>query len=486
MADGTIRRVAIIGAGISGVVSAGHLLAAGLDVTVFERSQAAGGVWLHDKRVPVELHYPCVKPSDVGKYGTDERNEKERQKLIHAPPGPCYDGLVNNVPTSLLRTTLNAWPQGTPPYVRHDVLKDYIQDTSKKAGVDKATIYGASVTKIYKEGSQWHVAWSSLHEDLESEELVESQNSAIFDAVIVASGHYHTPLIPDIAGLSEAKEKWPLHITHSKSFRNSKGFEGKNVLLIGGGVSSADIAREISPVAHKIYQSTRNGAFDIPETALPSNATRIGEVATFEIASPETSPEHLPLTARLKSGKILDQIDKIVLCTGYQMVLPFLPDYNEGELSETAIVTDGRQFHNLHQDIFYIPDPTLAFVGVPFYTATFTLFEFQAIAVAAFLSRTAQLPPIESMRAEYQQRVHLKGYGRSFHSLKGEEETYIQKIIDWVNSGREKKGLAPIQGHTDSWLEGKKAHVERLTLLFQGAIPFGNVAEPLPDVRVSA
>jgi hypothetical protein len=168
------------------------------------------------------------------------------------------------------------------------------------------------------------------------------------------------------------------------------------------------------------------------------------------------------------------------------MVLPFLPDYNEGELSETAIVTDGQQFHNLHQDIFYIPDPTLAFVGVSFYTATFTLFEFQAIAVAAFLSRTAQLPSLESMRAEYQERVNLKGYGRSFHSLKGEEEPYVQKIIEWVNSDREKQGLPLVQGHTDSWLEGKKAHVERLTLLFQGAIPFGNIAEPLPEVKVSA
>jgi hypothetical protein len=140
----------------------------------------------------------------------------------------------------------------------------------------------------------------------------------------------------------------------------------------------------------------------------------------------------------------------------------------------------------LHQDIFYIPDPTLAFVGVSFYTATFTLFEFQAIAVAAFLSRTAQLPSLESMRAEYQERVNLKGYGRSFHSLKGEEEPYVQKIIEWVNSDREKQGLPLVQGHTDSWLEGKKAHVERLTLLFQGAIPFGNIAEPLPEVKVSA
>jgi cation diffusion facilitator CzcD-associated flavoprotein CzcO len=45
MTDSISNRVAVIGAGISGVVSAAHLLAAGLEVTVFERSQASGGVW---------------------------------------------------------------------------------------------------------------------------------------------------------------------------------------------------------------------------------------------------------------------------------------------------------------------------------------------------------------------------------------------------------------------------------------------------------
>jgi pyruvate/2-oxoglutarate dehydrogenase complex dihydrolipoamide dehydrogenase (E3) component len=39
------KRVAIIGAGISGVVTAAHFKNTGLEVTVFERNNAAGGVW---------------------------------------------------------------------------------------------------------------------------------------------------------------------------------------------------------------------------------------------------------------------------------------------------------------------------------------------------------------------------------------------------------------------------------------------------------
>ncbi len=39
------KRVVVIGAGVSGVVSAKHLKDSGLEVVVFERSKQAGGNW---------------------------------------------------------------------------------------------------------------------------------------------------------------------------------------------------------------------------------------------------------------------------------------------------------------------------------------------------------------------------------------------------------------------------------------------------------
>ena len=40
-----ISSVAVIGAGISGVVAAAHLKRKGLSVTVYERNHDSGGVW---------------------------------------------------------------------------------------------------------------------------------------------------------------------------------------------------------------------------------------------------------------------------------------------------------------------------------------------------------------------------------------------------------------------------------------------------------
>lgn len=253
----------------------------------------------------------------------------------------------------------------------------------------------------------------------------------------------------------------------------------QNVLLIGGGVSATDIAGEIGSVAKDIYQSTRNGSFDLPASVLPENGVRISEIASFELQDSQHASESLPvneplpLIVHLKSGQKLCGIHRVIICTGYHITLPFLREYHEDDTppekaSDTVIVTDGTMAHNLHKDIFYIPDPTLAFVGVPYYTATFTLFEFQAIVVAAVFSGVVQIPTESSMREEYTERVQQHGAGREFNSLKDKEEIYVQDILRWINSDRAGQGLPPIEGHTDAWLKAKEKQKERFRLRFAG------------------
>lgn len=107
--------------------------------------------------------------------------------------------------------------------------------------------------------------------------------------------------------------------------------------------------------------------------------------------------------------------------------------------------------HNLHKDIFYIPDPTLAFVGVPYHVATFSLFEFQAIAVAAVFSGKAELPREEEMRKEYNKKIEEKGVGRAFHSLMGKDVEYANELLAWINPGIVAHGGKAVEGHTKEW-----------------------------------
>jgi cation diffusion facilitator CzcD-associated flavoprotein CzcO len=49
------KRVAVIGAGVSGLAAAKHLKYSGFEVVVYERSSTAGGVWcVHDLFVKLE------------------------------------------------------------------------------------------------------------------------------------------------------------------------------------------------------------------------------------------------------------------------------------------------------------------------------------------------------------------------------------------------------------------------------------------------
>jgi hypothetical protein len=297
----------------------------------------------------------------------------------------------------------------------------------------------------------------------------------VFDAVVVASGHYHAPKVPNTPGLADWKRLWPERVKHSKSYRSPGDGHGKNYLLVGGSVSSMDIARELGPVVNRIYQSQRKGAFDLSASLLPENGYRVDEVVSYD--TPMTvdnsflvASEPIPATVTLKSGQKLCGIHHVILCTGYHLTLPFLQQlHSDGTPAESAdehvLVTDGTQFHNLHKDIFYISDPSLAFVGVPFFTATFTLFEFQAMVVGKVFSGQARLPSEKIMRSEYNRRVETKGYGKAFHSLRDREAEYVEELLAWVNHDLEEAGRRKLPGHTEQWHTARAAQVQRIRAL---------------------
>ncbi|PQE29988.1 hypothetical protein CJF32_00000663 [Rutstroemia sp. NJR-2017a WRK4] len=484
------QRVAVIGAGVSGLAAARHLQESGLDVVVYERSSRPGGVWAYDERKPPEPRYPSILPSladssfenvegidsafrskpSPGKELVKSFNSGEESvdsiHLRHAPPGPAYDGLTTNISTKLQKMKDHPWKDGTGDFVNVRVVGDYLADYAKNFHVEEIVRYRTKVASVEKVGGSWRIESSQLVSG-QSRDVQFVNRREVFDKVVVASGHYHACRVPDIDGLAEWKTAWPERIMHSKAYRQPTELEDQTVLLIGASTSSTDIAREIDGVAKKVYQSSRGGQFDLPLSFLPPNTSRIGECSSFQFDPKDNGRG----TVYLKDGSILPGIDKVVVCTGYHISYPFLREYHDDFLKaeqadERILVTDGTQVHNLHKDIFYIPDPTLAFVGTSYYVATMSFFEFQAIAVAAVFSGRAKLPSGEEMREEYRAKVVNKGYGRAFHALHGIEAETVKELVEWINADAELSGAPKIQGHSDEWMKEDKVKLEKLRKRF--------------------
>jgi len=128
-----VKSVAIIGAGISGISAAAHLLLAGLDVTVLERSGAVGGVWHYDARSPLTPPFPNVAPPNTtSQYNqTPDGLTADETSIYHASPGPCYAGLRNNFELDVMRSTLLEWPQGTEGSIPALGVKNYIESLAE-------------------------------------------------------------------------------------------------------------------------------------------------------------------------------------------------------------------------------------------------------------------------------------------------------------------------------------------------------------------
>lgn len=366
-----------------------------------------------------------------------------------------------------MEMTCQAWNPGTAEFVPHHILADYIQAGAMNNGVDECCRFNTRVNEVRKVGQKWELDVSHIKEPDQHVELVESVEQ--FDSVVVASGHYHAPNIPSLPGLADWKRAFPDAVQHSKLYRSNAGFEGKNVLLVGAGVSSMDIAKDLGPVARSVYQSSRGGMYDLPSHLLPDNAARIGGVKSFDSLSIEKSLDgSIPGTITLQDGRKLCNIHHVILCTGYHVSFPFMKSHHADSVQpedadENVLVTNGQQTHNLHKDIWHIEDPTLGFVGRPYHIATFSFFEFQAMALAAVYSGQVPLPSKSTMRKEYRDRIREKGVGRTFHSLKkeGDEIRYVNDLVKMVGDA----GVA-MPSHSALWQEAYERRRARQKALF--------------------
>ena len=86
--------------------------------------------------------------------------------------------------------------------------------------------------------------WLLVEKHVKSNERTEH----IFDAIMVCSGHYSVPKMPNLTG----SENFNGRAIHSHYYRKSDPYKGKRVLIIGAGPSGVDISNIVSEVAEKV------------------------------------------------------------------------------------------------------------------------------------------------------------------------------------------------------------------------------------------
>ena len=214
-----MKKVAIIGAGPSGITAIKNFADLGFEVTAFERCGGVGGNW--------RFNDPSGHSSVF-----------ETTHIISSKHTSFYEDFP--------------LPESASDYPSHKELLDYFNGYADHFDIKKLIKFGTEVVSCnQRENSSWEVEWKNI---TSNEVTIE-----IFDALVVCNGHHHKPRYPEYPG------EFSGELIHSHDFKSSKPFKDKRVLVIGGGNSACDVAVETARVSASTSISWRRGYYLIPK-----------------------------------------------------------------------------------------------------------------------------------------------------------------------------------------------------------------------------
>ncbi len=206
-------RVAIIGAGLSGVCMAAKLEAAGVNFVVLEKDQDLGGTWLEN----------------------------------------VYPGCGVDTPGHLYAFSFAPNPNITSYFAKRDEVEDYIQRVSSEFDVKKHIRFGTEVVqaRYLTTDAVWQIDIKS------SDGAVESLTANV---LISAVGMVNRPSIPPIPGLDE----FPGPAMHTAAWDRSVDLSGKRVAVIGNGASAMQVVPSIVDIASHVTVFQRSKQWALP------------------------------------------------------------------------------------------------------------------------------------------------------------------------------------------------------------------------------
>lgn len=258
--------------------------------------------------------------------------------------------------------------------------------------------------------------------------------------MVVASGHYTVPFVPDIKGLDEAATIHPSKFEHSKSFRTPDDYAGQKVVVVGGNISAADLVADLYAIVKGPLELSQRGKNEALESAWNLPNVRLRPTIE-EVKATSTS-----LTVIFSDHTTVEGVDKILFATGYRLSYPFIqPDP----------VTPNNRVAGFYQHIFKIGDPSLALVGQVRAAISFRVYEYQAVAVARYFAGTnaSALPSPQEQDRWESERLHYKGPTTLFHEIKPDFREYFDFLTDLAGPPAPGSCGYPLPPWQDQWAE---------------------------------
>jgi dimethylaniline monooxygenase (N-oxide forming) len=423
--DPSLPRACVIGAGSCGIAAAKALYEARVPFDCFEMGPVLGGLWVFEN------------PNGLS---------------------GCYRTLEMN--TSGPRMSYSDFPIDDEDYPMNEDVREYFEQYVDHFGIRDTITFNTKVEDVRRrDDGVWEVTITGEGAD-GGEEVRE------YDAILVANGHHWDPRWPEppFPGEFDGLEM------HAHHYREPSTFEGKRVVVVGGGNSGVDIARDAGDHGEKAFLSLRRGTHvlrkrlgrkrkPIDQTLAPPwlpwpikqkgfelLRRRSGDISDYGFAKPDHKIGHAHPTVsdeihdRLAAGKVIakpniselrgdrvlfedgseEQVDVIVYCTGYKVTFPFFdPAFLSAPDNDLPLYLrtfdpeiDGVYILGLAQPI----------------GALMPIFERQSQWIAQLLAGSYRLPPAEEMREE----IARKREADSKRFYKSKRHTMEVDFDEWM------------------------------------------------------
>jgi cation diffusion facilitator CzcD-associated flavoprotein CzcO len=182
-------RFAIIGAGMSGILSAIKLEEAGYtDYVIYEKADRLGGTWREN----------------------------------------TYPGIACDVPSHLYSYSFEPNPDWTHRYAPGSEIQKYFEGVALRHGLDQRIRFGTAIDQAEFVDGRWTLTTTDAQCDT-------------FDVVIAATGVLHHPNMPDLVGLDTFRGA----SFHSSRWDHRVALDGARVGVLGTGSSAVQIVTSL-------------------------------------------------------------------------------------------------------------------------------------------------------------------------------------------------------------------------------------------------